>query len=654
MTTEKLKTALSEEQVLQSAYENISEYLKDDTLPSWIRESLNELIDQEEWEEINDRFHKPLSFGTGGMRGRTIGRFITPTEKGNSEDGTTPQYAAVGSNTLNELTVLRATLALYKYVESWNATKGILEQARIVIAHDVRHFSQKFAQLVAGAWEDLGGYAMLFDGPRSTPQLSFTVRNRYAHAGVVITASHNPSHDNGFKAYFADGGQLVPPHDKEIVKLYTGISLSEIIPWLTEDKLAKKNPTILPNLDDMAYLAALEDAVIDPDLIKDNPPKLVFTPIHGTGSIASVPALWDHGVEVALVDEQNSHDSNFTTVKSPNPENPEALEMGIRVAKKTRSDAVIGSDPDCDRIGVAVKAESGKFTCLTGNQIASLLAEYRILALKKRQIIRDENSGSFALLKTFVTTPLIYKIANANGIKCINTPTGFKWMAEKIGKYEDTAKLQMKEKEGLSIDFDDTELFSRMDILSRYSTCVILSAEESYGYLPFDLVRDKDGNASSLAVAEVFAYLKSIKKTPLEFLDSLYQKYGYHAEKTENIYFEGAQGSATIAKLTESYRKNALTEIAGIKVSSTKDFQEKGYLDEDEDPLVEQNFIFITLENDFNVAIRPSGTEPKIKYYLFGSGEVSPTNLQDSKDSINNMLTTVGDWLVENAHERVK
>jgi len=654
MTTEKLKTALSEEQVLQSAYENISEYLKDDTLPSWIRESLNELIDQEEWEEINDRFHKPLSFGTGGMRGRTIGRFITPTEKGNSEDGTTPQYAAVGSNTLNELTVLRATLALYKYVESWNATKGILEQARIVIAHDVRHFSQKFAQLVAGAWEDLGGYAMLFDGPRSTPQLSFTVRNRYAHAGVVITASHNPSHDNGFKAYFADGGQLVPPHDKEIVKLYTGISLSEIIPWLTEDKLAKKNPTILPNLDDMAYLAALEDAVIDPDLIKDNPPKLVFTPIHGTGSIASVPALWDHGVEVALVDEQNSHDSNFTTVESPNPENPEALEMGIRVAKKTKSDAVIGSDPDCDRIGVAVKAESGKFTCLTGNQIASLLAEYRILALKKRQIIRDENSGSFAFLKTFVTTPLISKIANANGIKCINTPTGFKWMAEKIGKYEDTAKLQMKEKEGLSIDFDDTELFSRMDILSRYSTCVILSAEESYGYLPFDLVRDKDGNASSLAVAEVFAYLKSIKKTPLEFLDSLYQKYGYHAEKTENIYFEGAQGSATIAKLTESYRKNALTEIAGIKVSSTKDFQEKGYLDEDEDPLVEQNFIFITLENDFNVAIRPSGTEPKIKYYLFGSGEASPTNLQDSKDSINNMLTTVGDWLVENAHERVK
>ena len=653
MTTEKLKTALSEEQVLQSAYENISEYLKDDTLPSWIRESLNELIDQEKWEEINDRFHKPLSFGTGGMRGRTIGRFITPTEKGNSEDGTTPQYAAVGSNTLNELTVLRATLALYKYVEGWNATKGILEQARIVIAHDVRHFSQKFAQLVADAWEDLGGYAMLFDGPRSTPQLSFTVRNRYAHAGVVITASHNPSHDNGFKAYFADGGQLVPPHDKEIVKLYTGISLSEIIPWLTEDKLAKKNPTILPNLDDMAYLAALEDAVIDPDLIKDNPPKLVFTPIHGTGSIASVPALWDHGVEVALVDEQNSHDSNFTTVKSPNPENPEALEMGIRVAKKTRSDAVIGSDPDCDRIGVAVKAESGKFTCLTGNQIASLLAEYRILALKKRQIIRDENSGSFAFLKTFVTTPLIYKIANANGIKCINTPTGFKWMAEKIGKYEDTAKLQMKEKEGLSIDFDDTELFSRMDILSRYSTCVILSAEESYGYLPFDLVRDKDGNASSLAVAEVFAYLKSIKKTPLEFLDSLYQKYGYHAEKTENIYFEGAQGSATIAKLTESYRKNALTEIAGVQVTSMKDFQQKGYLDEDEDPLVEQNFIFITLENNFNVAIRPSGTEPKIKYYLFGSGEESPTNLQDSKDSINNMLTTIGNWLVENAHERV-
>ena len=654
MTIEKLKIALSEERILQSAYENILEYTQNDTPPSWISNSLNELIAQEAWDEINDRFHKQLSFGTGGMRGRTIGKIVTSTEKGNSKDGMTPQYAAIGSNTLNELTVLRATYALYRYVTNWNSQLGLLEQARIIIAHDVRHFSHKFAKLVAGAWKDLGGYAMLFDGPRSTPQLSFTVRNRYAHAGVVITASHNPSHDNGFKAYFADGGQLVPPHDKEIVKLYKGISLSEITPWLSSDNLMQKESTVLPNLDDMAYLAALEDAVIDPELIKTNPPKLVFTPIHGTGSIAAVPALWDHGVEVALVDEQNSHDSNFTTVKSPNPENPEALEMGIKVAKKTKSDAVIGSDPDCDRIGVAVKSENGNFSCLTGNQIASLLAEYRILALQKKQVIREENRASFALLKTFVTSPLIYKIANANGIKCINTPTGFKWMAEKLAKYEETAKLRIKEKEGLSIDFDDTELFSRMDILSRYSTCVVLSAEESYGYLPLDLVRDKDGNASSLAVAEVFAYLKSINKTPLEFLDSLYQKYGYHAEKTENIYFEGAQGSSIISKLTESYRKTPLTSIAGLNVVSMKDFQQRGYLDEDEDPLVEQNFIFLTLENEFNVAIRPSGTEPKIKYYLFGSGEASPSNLEASKGSVDDLLGKVGNWLVENAHDRVK
>ena len=654
MTKEKLNAAVEEGKLLDSARKNINELQDLSPCPSWISESLDELINSNEWEELNDRFHSNLAFGTGGMRGRTIAKRITSSEKGTSQERETPNYAAVGSNTLNELTLLRATKALFVYLKKWMQGEGVLEQPRLVVAYDVRHFSQKFAKLVSKSWIKMGGYSMMFDGPRSTPQLSFAVRHRYAHAGVVITASHNPYHDNGFKAYFGDGAQLIPPHDHGVVTEYNNIRLDEVSPWLEEKSLDRCEPIILQTTDDMAYKGCLEDAVLDPELLKKASPKIVFTPIHGTGAISSVPALWDHGVQVALVDEQGGADSNFSTVSSPNPENAEALSLGIKVAQKTKSSYVLGSDPDCDRIGVAVADTKGKFTCLTGNQVACILAEYRLHALKAQQILREENEGGFALLKTFVTSPLVEKIAQGFGVRCVNTQTGFKWMAQKMRNYEEIAQVRILEEEGLGLDFDTTELFTRIDILSRYSTCTVLAAEESYGYLPFDLVRDKDGNASSLAVAEVFAYLKSIKKTPLEFLDSLYQKYGYHAEKTENIYFEGAQGSATIAKLTESYRKNALTEIAGVKVTSTKDFQQKGYLDEDEDPLVEQNFIFITLDNNFNVAIRPSGTEPKIKYYLFGSGEATPTNLQDSKDSINNMLTTVGDWLVENAHERVK
>jgi len=653
MILEKLHEAQNDSLLLSSALDNLKEFFDIDSPPEWIVNSLTELVERAEWEELNDRFHKQLSFGTGGMRGRTIGKILTDTEKGGAGDGQTPKFAAVGSNTLNEITVLRATKALYQYTQKWISDQGILECPRIVIAHDVRHFSDKFAKLVASAWSDLGGFAMLFDGPRSTPQLSYTVRNRYAHAGVVITASHNPSHDNGFKAYFNDGGQLVPPHDKEVVRNYSSIPLSEIIPWLEEGGLPEVFE-ILPHSDDMSYQAALEDAVLDPEIIKDNPPKVVFTPIHGTGAISAVPALWDHGVEVALVDEQNNQDPNFPTVQSPNPENPEALEMGIRVAKKTKSDAVIGSDPDCDRIGVALRGEGGKFTCISGNQIACLMAEYRLTALRKKQIIKEGNASSFALLKTFVTTPMLAKIAQTHGARCINTPTGFKWMAEKIGKYEEQALLKIKESEGIAVDMDETELFSRMEILSRYSTCVVLSAEESYGFLPLDLVRDKDGNASSLALAEVLAFLGANKKNPLLYLDELYKKYGYHQETTKNIYFEGAEGSAIIEALTQSYRDNPLRSIGEFVVSSSKDFLEKGFLDEDEEVLVEQNFILLSLDNGFNVAIRPSGTEPKIKYYLFGCGDPNPADLNESKAQVGAQLEEIGTWLVDDAHERAR
>jgi phosphoglucomutase len=227
-------------------------------------------------------------------------------------------------------------------------------------------------------------------------------------------------------------------------------------------------------------------------------------------------------------------------------------------------------------------------------------------------------------------------------------------MAKKLGKYENDALIELKEKEGLALDFDGTDLFARIDILTRYSTYVVLAAEESYGYLPLDVVRDKDGNASALAIAELFAFLNSTQSTPFDFLNSLYIKYGFHFEKTENLYFEGAEGSAIITKLAESYRKQPLGEVDEIKVTKTKDFLESGYIDEDEDPLPIENFLQMTLENGFSIAIRPSGTEPKIKYYLFGCGDRNPSNLDESKKLIREKVESIASWLVKDANNRVE
>ena len=651
--TEDLNQAKERGELYESSYENACEVLGNENLPQWIKNSLEELVGDQNWEELNNRFHTNLAFGTGGMRGRTMGNQITKAERGKSGKGETPEYAAVGSNTLNEITVLRATKALFLYVRQWMAEQGILEQPRLVVAHDVRHFSRKFCELAANAWCREGGYSMIFDGPRSTPQLSFTVRHQYAHAGIVITASHNPSHDNGFKAYFVDGSQLTPTHAEKVVEKYKGISISELLPLL--DKGDPEDPpwTILQAGDDLSYRAALEDAVLDPELLQQHAPKIVFTPIHGTGAISAIPALWDHGVEVVVVDEQNKPDPDFSTVQSPNPENPEALKLGISVARKTKAELVMGSDPDCDRIGVAVKQKGSGFICLTGNQVACMLAEYRLMVTKRKQLLEEGAGDRVAILKTFVTTPMLNRIAEGYGIRCVNTPTGFKWMAEKLGKYEIDAILELKEKEGLSLDFDGTDLFARIDILMRYSTYVVLAAEESYGYLPLDVVRDKDGNASALAIAELFAFLKSTQSSPLDFLDALYKKYGYHFEKTENLYFEGAEGSATIEKLADSYRKTPLDSIDGIGVVKTKDFLEPGYIDEDEDPLPVENFLQMTLENGYSIAIRPSGTEPKIKFYLFGCGEKNAVDLEVSKNEVTQKVETMAAWLVEDARERV-
>lgn len=650
MTNSALEEATKNKKILPTTQSNCENFLSLENMPRWAKESILELIESENWTELNDRFFRDITLGTGGMRGRTIGKTITKAELGDSHQGCTPKHAAIGTNTLNEITILRATKALYKHTTHQLSSEGTLEQPRLVVAHDVRHFSSQFSKLVASAWKKMGGFAMIFNGPRSTPQLSFTVRERYAHAGVVITASHNPYHDNGFKAYFSDGGQLVPPHADKVIASFNDVNCEEILEWL-EELTCDEEYVFLKKEDDLAYTAALEEAVLSPDLIKENSPRIIFSPIHGTGSIATIPSLLDHGVEVKVVKSQNTFDPNFSSVKSPNPENKEALSAAIEEGKKAKADAIIGSDPDCDRIGVAIRKE-GDFVCLSGNQVACLLAEYRLISLKSKQLLMPENRSSFVLLKTFVTTPLLEKIALGHGINFVNTPTGFKWMAQKISSYEKAATISIKEREGIGLDYDQTDLFTRIDVLTKYSKYVPLAAEESYGYLPLDLVRDKDGNASSLAFAEVLAYLKSLSITPIDFLDKLYLKYGFHHEKTENLFFEGAEGSEKIIRIMDSFRKIPFQQINGIKIKKIKDFSQDDLLDEEDMPIARENFLMLALENGFKIAIRPSGTEPKIKFYIFGESTPNSSNLELTKEKIIKEVEEIGTFLSDEANRR--
>jgi phosphoglucomutase len=652
--TKTIDKALTSGDLVDTAEHNLRSWLDTDGLCSWASDSIEQLIRAGEWREINDRFHNNLAFGTGGIRGRTIGRFLTDSERGRTKGKSTPEYAAVGSNTLNDYTVVRATMALHGHISTWMASEGILDVPRIVIAHDVRHFSRHFCELAASTWSALGGYAMIFDGPRPTPQLSFTVRKRYAHAGVVITASHNPPHDNGFKVYFVDGAQVVPPHAESIVDRYSKLTVQDTIPFVVPVRETEGSPfTILPAGDDLAYRAALEETVLDAELLKEHCPKIVFTPIHGTGGMSAIPSLWDHGAEVVLVDEQAKPDPNFSTVKSPNPESPEALKQGISLARKVKAKAVLASDPDGDRIGLAVFNGKDRFECLTGNQVGCMLSEYRISKLKKQGVIPEAGSPNAVILKTFVTTPMMEAIAIKNGIRCVNTLTGFKWISEKIGDYEDLATTALRENEGIAWDYDNTDFYTRAEILLRYSKFTVFAGEESVGYLPLDTVRDKDGNAAALACAELLAHLELTKSSPLEYLEYLYLKYGYFEEQTVNLYFEGVKGSEIIKKIIRSYSKNEPTKINDVAVTKVRDFGKQGYLDEDGKPVPVENFFIFELEDAFSIAVRASGTEPKIKYYLFGRSQVVGKNdLSATKSEVGEKLNFLADWANKDAHER--
>lgn len=617
---EQIKQAGADGKLLASSVENLEVFVSGGFLPKWASTAIEELVAAGEWEELNDRFYQHMKFGTGGMRGRTIGRVSAKSETGTPGPKDAPEHPAVGTNVLNDFNVARATIGLFRYCQQHLADEEIFDTPKLVIAHDVRYFSRHYCELAASTWTKLGGLAMIFDGPRSTPSLSFAVRNLNATAGVVITASHNPPHDNGFKAYFSDGAQVVSPHAEGIIGEVQKVEWSELPPYFDID-ISKV--VTLPESQDEEYLDVLEDNVLDPDLLEEIHPRAVFTPIHGTGGVASVPLLREFGIEVIDVPEQWEMDPRFPTVKSPNPENAEALSMAVAKAKEVGADLVLATDPDDDRMALAAPDKDGNWTLFTGNMTGSMLAEYRVKTLQEIGILPEDGTEHAALIKTFVTTPLQEEIAKANGLKCINTLTGFKWIGEKLGIYQSELEERMFEEEGIALDYDATDLSTRAQLLLEYSTFYVFGGEESYGYLASDRVRDKDANAACLMICELAAYLKKTGQTFQEYLDAIHLKYGYHLESLVNIYFEGASGAQSIKNIINSFRNDPPKEIGGVAVKEMIDFGKDDLKDADGKKIPKENFYFFTLADGYKIAARGSGTEPKIKFYCFAKEDVA-------------------------------
>ncbi len=638
--------------LLPEAAANVKVWLSGGFLSEASLGSLQELLESRNAEELNNRFYKNIAFGTGGLRGRTIGSTATTQEKGAMDETGSPENPGVGSNMLNEYTVAKATIGLFQYARKYLQEKGSESAPKLVIAHDVRHFSRFFCELSASIWTRCGGEAFIFDGPRSTPQLSFAVRSLGATCGVVITASHNPPHDNGYKAYFEDGGQLVPPNDSGVIAEVEAVAMENLGDYIAIDL---SNVSTLGPEQDEAYVSAVVETVIDRNAFENSDLKVVFTPIHGTGAISTLPALEALGLSVLTVPEQMVQDSNFPTVVSPNPENAEALDMAIRLSESESADILMGTDPDCDRMGVAARNSEGGMTLLTGNQIGALLADYRIRKLKSMGWIPESGTQSAALIKTFVTSPLQDAIAEGHGIKTINTLTGFKWIGEKLRLYEQALREAHQAETGMELDYDQLSQRERAELLQKHSTFYVFGGEESYGYLPTDAVRDKDGNAASVIFCELAASLTKEGRTVLERLDDLYLQHGYYLETLGQIVYEGAAGAAKIARILETYRSNPPTEFRGSPVKRFTDFGRETVVDPDGKEIPKQDLYFLELENGYRYAVRGSGTEPKIKFYLFGSESVASRDaLEATKSETRSNLEALKEAILDDAKARAE
>lgn len=540
-------------------------------------------------QQLEDAFYAPLEFGTAGMRG-----LIGP-----------------GINRMNIYTVRQASEGLARFMD---ALKAEQKQRGVAISFDSRYNSSLFATEAARV---LGYHQIpvyLFDSLRPTPELSFAVRYLHTYAGIMITASHNPAQYNGFKIYGPDGGQMPPKESDKITQYVRQASdLFAIMVSDIHDMRQRKLLNLLGENIDQAYLQQLRNVSIDQKLLqKYSDLKFVYTPLHGTGKMLAGRAFNQAGfTQMHLVEEQAILDPEFATVQFPNPEFSETFNLAIRDGQKTSADVLIATDPDADRLGAAVRQPGGNYQLMSGNQIASVLLEY-ILSAKKRTNSLPTNG---AVVKSIVSTDLATKIASAYGVKMINVLTGFKFIAEKIQQFQDMGNYNF-----------------------------LFGFEESYGYLIQPFVRDKDAIQASLLLAEVAAYYKSQGKTLYDGIQDIYQKYGYFKEQTIAKTFSGANNAQKILHLMTKFRNSEPQEINGVKVKSVQDFQSGIQKNVDGTTsiigLPHANVLKFLLADETWIAVRPSGTEPKIKNYV----GVTAANQVDADEKLTAYVEAINSW----------
>lgn len=609
-----LDAAVTRGDLLPSSRQHLAERLAGQ--PSEVEKaSIRELVDGGHWTELNDRFFKRISFGTSGLRGRTIGKIVTAAERGTPRPDGRPEFPATGTSTMNYAVAERATRGFVAYLKSELAAAGVSRRPRLVFAHDTRLFSRDFAERCARTVIEQGGDAWLFESHRPTPELSFAIRHLQADGGVMHTASHNPPHDNGYKVYFADGAGIIDPG---------ATRLSETIaaqPPTAPPLPASQHGTLTPigAEIDAAYTSRLKDVILQPDLLRAAKSlKVVYTAIHGTGGVHVPSLLRDLGVQLHTVPEQDIPDGRFPTVESPNPENAAALQMACDLAESIGADLVIGTDPDCDRMGVAVRDPHGKLVLLTGNQTGSLMAWYRVTTHFKLGLLDETNKARAVLVKTFVTTGLQDAIARRHGLPVTNTLTGFKWIGGKQLKYERLLPPDIQAR------YRSLSVAEARAAHLQHGRYYVFGGEESYGYLGADFVRDKDGNMAVLMFVELAALAASQGRTVTDLLDDIHAEYGYFAEISRDLKLEGAEGAARIATLVDSYARNPPRELDGTAVVGLRHFGIDTIHDEEGDVVPREALLFVELADGRSFAVRPSGTEPKVKYYFFGKRLPAP------------------------------
>jgi phosphoglucomutase len=542
------------------------------------RSEVEKLLAAEDWKELEDRFYRNLEFGTGGLRGVIGG----------------------GYNRMNTLVVKSATQGLAAYVRKafpHKAAAGDLKAGNglsAVIAFDSRHYSAEFAEAAALIFAANGIKTYLFSSLRPTPELSFAIRKLGCDTGIVITASHNPPQYNGYKAYWNDGSQVIAPHDEGIIGEVNSVTdLKEIT---RVEAFSRGLLELIDRQIDEPYQAMVKSRLFRPDLIKAKAGevKIVYTPLHGTGAMHVEKVLGDLGLQVITVPEQREGNGDFPTVSFPNPEEAAALDMAIKLGQKEKADVVMATDPDADRFGIAVPsnrpgAAEGEFTLVTGNQMGVLLADYIFLSLKEM----GKTPPHPAMVNSVVTTGMQKRVAESWGAECIECLTGFKWVADIMRRCESDGK----------------------------GKTVVFGTEESYGYLVENEVRDKDGVSAAAMTAEMTLYWRSQGKSLLDRLEDLYLTNGYWQELGISKYFQGPEGPAIMKGIMDEYRKNPPPLLGGIKVEKVRDILESAWKYPGEPgrrgkvDLPKSDVLQFYLEDGTVVSARPSGTEPKIKFY---------------------------------------